>query len=130
MSRQSAVHYAIIITTRQVICQKDTFMIQHHVDMSQLNCCNCRDALIQTSHSNIWVSIRSNHAVLKVQLILITRHRELWTNISQTQSNLIGGISALQRTLTLKIKQHSFSAQLITVSDISDSKNIFTSSLS
>lgn len=73
--------------------QKDTLMIQHHVDMSQLNCCNCGDALIQPGHSNVWLSIRANHAVLKVQLILITRHRELWTKTTQAQINLRGGIS-------------------------------------
>lgn len=72
-------HYAIIITAG-VICLKDTFMIQQHIDVSQLNGCNRGGALIQTGHGDIWVSIGPHYAVLEVQFILIARHRKLWTN--------------------------------------------------
>lgn len=61
-----------------MIFQKDTLMIQDHVDVSQLHCCDCGGALVQTGHRNAWVFIRTDHTVLKVQFILVTRHRELW----------------------------------------------------
>lgn len=117
-SWQTALHYAITIT--RVFHQKDTLMIQNHIDMSQLNSCNCGDALIQTGNSNIWVCIRSSHTVLKVQLILITRHRQLCTNTT-TQITLRVGISAPHRALNQKRKWLSCSAQLVTVSGINNS---------
>lgn len=67
-------HYNNFYRSANTTCQKDTLMIQHHIDVSKLSCCNSGSALIQTGHSNIWVSISANHTVLKVQLILITRH--------------------------------------------------------
>lgn len=64
--------------------QKDTLVVQHHINVSQLNGSDGGTALIQTGYSNVRVSIRPNHTVLQVQLILITRHRELWANTGQT----------------------------------------------
>lgn len=80
-------------------------MIQHHVDVSKLNCCNCGGALVQTGYCNIWVSIGADRTVLKVQFILITRHKELWTNTTQTQISLRAGISVLDRSDTEKKAQ-------------------------
>lgn len=65
-------------TRAGTILQEDTLMIQHHIDVSQLHCSDCGGALVQTGHRNVLVFIRTNHTVLKVQFILITRHRELW----------------------------------------------------
>lgn len=67
-------------------------MIQHHIDVSQLHCCNSGCALIQTGHSHVWVSIRANHTVLKVQLILVTRHRKFWTNGAKAQMSSTGHV--------------------------------------
>lgn len=64
----------------RMIFQKDTLMIQHHIDVSQLQRCYGGGALVQIGHRNVWVFIWTDHAVLKVQFILITRHRELWRN--------------------------------------------------
>lgn len=69
--------------------QKDTLMIQHHIDLSQLNCCSCGGALIQTGHSYVQVSIRANYTVLKVEFIIIRRHREFCRN--KTTHNGLNG---------------------------------------
>ena len=61
-----------------MIFQLDTLMIQHHINVSQLQCSDCGGALVQPGHRNVLVFIWTNHTVLKVQLILITWHRELW----------------------------------------------------
>lgn len=53
-------------------------MIQHHIDVSQLHCSDCGGALVQAGHRELLVFIWTSHAVLKVQFILITWHRELW----------------------------------------------------
>lgn len=60
-----------------MIFQKDTLVIQHHIDVSQLHRCDCGGALVQSGHRNVRLFIWTNHTVLKVQFILITRHREL-----------------------------------------------------
>lgn len=63
-----------------MIFQKDTLMIQHHIDVSQLHRCYGGGALVQIGHRDVCVFIWTDHTVLKVQFILITRHRELWRN--------------------------------------------------
>lgn len=59
---------------------EDTLVIQHHVDVSELNCRHRGDALIQTGHGDVRVSVGADGAILNVQFVLITGHGELWTN--------------------------------------------------
>lgn len=82
-------------------------MIQHHIGVAQLYCCNYGGALIQTGHRNIWVSIRANHTVPKVQFILITRHSDLWRNTTQMQISLWAGICVQGKTVKIAQQLHS-----------------------
>lgn len=72
---------------KNVVCQKDTLVVEHHVHVSQLHRCNFGGALIQTGHRCILVPVQAHHAVLQVQLILIAGHGQLCTDSGNTRKH-------------------------------------------
>lgn len=69
----------VAVNTTSHSCQKDTLVVEHHVDVAQLHRCHFGGALIQTGHCSVLVPVQAHHAVLQVQLILIARHGQLCT---------------------------------------------------
>lgn len=76
---------------------KDTLVIQDYVGVSVLKGKDRGGAGIEFSHRRMQISSRSDHVVLQLELVLITRHGELWET-NQTSSNIIKHQHGLQNT--------------------------------